>query len=83
MLIQHGAEQLHQHFSSNEQYKEAILLTTKPHLEADPEAGLHDLTHSFVREVLTDVCQQQHPQHLQTIEVRFRANPFTEICQKL
>lgn len=39
--------------------------TTEPHLEADAETGLHDLTHRLIGEVGSHWGQQQRPQHLQ------------------
>lgn len=39
-------------------------LTTQAHLEADPEAGLHDLTHRLVGQMGPNGGQQQSPQDL-------------------
>ena len=50
-------------------------LTAQTHLEADPEAGLHDLTHRLVGEMSPDRCEQQRPEDLrrkQEMIVSFR-----------
>lgn len=43
------------------------MLTAQPHLKADAEAGLHDLTHALIGQQSADGAQQQRPQHLKDL----------------
>ena len=45
----------------------SILLTTQPHLEADPKARLHYLAHTLIAQQPPSRTEHKRPQHLKDL----------------